>query len=177
MAFAGTIRIISLLFAAAMPISTCFADSGSDTATQAVALFMRHCLQFAGDTTALRNSVKAEGYQEVSAEHADDFLDGLPGAAYDASHGSLALVLVSQDSGSCSVVADNARGQDVVTNLDATLRAAKIEFTSTDDPPDANTKDLNNREYAASRAQQSWHMLISTVKDPAGGAAMLTMNP
>jgi hypothetical protein len=35
---------------------------------------------------------------------------------------------------------------------------------------------LAHREYLASQGQQQWLLLVSTVKDPAGGQAMLTAN-
>ncbi|HEX5326084.1 MAG TPA: hypothetical protein VFW75_05410 [Acetobacteraceae bacterium] len=153
------------------------ADPTPGSAAQAVALFLQSCVRYAGDTAGLRQAVQQGGYPEVPADHADEYLDGLPGAAYDVSGGQLALVLVSQDSGSCSVLADGVRGADVIKALEAGLRVARIVFTATDDAPEPQTGDLNNREYAASRDQQSWHMLVSTVKDPAGGTAILTTNP
>lgn len=171
------IRMLPLVLAAALTMPARGAEPAPDSAAQAVALFLQSCVRYAGDTTGLREAAQQAGYPEVSADHTDEYLDGLPGAAYDASGGRLALVLVSQDSGSCSVMADNVRGPDVVKELEAGLRAAGIAFTGSNDLPDPQTKDLDNREYAASRGGQSWQMLVSTVKDPAGGAAMLTTNP
>lgn len=153
------------------------ADVPPDSAARAVALFMQSCVRFAGDTQGLRDWIKTAAYQEVPATRADDFLDGLPGAAYDASGGKLALVLVSEDAGSCSVVADTVKGAELIDALEKDLRGAKITFTATDDPPEPQVRDLNNREYAASADQRSWHMLVSTVKNPAGGEAVLTTNP
>ena len=152
-------------------------DQPDTPAIRAVSLFMQSCIGFPGDKGALRAWIEHAGFPEVPADRVDEFLGGLPGAAYDASSGQLSLVLVVQDDGSCSVVADNANGQDLVRHLDDTLHAANISFTRMDDPPDAQTKDLNNREYTASKDDRAWHMLISTVKDPAGGPAMLTTNP
>lgn len=152
-------------------------DATPDRAADAVALFMRSCVRFAGDTQGLRDWVKSTGFPEVPATRVDDFLDGLPGAAYDASGGKLSMVLVSDDGGSCSVVADAVKGPELIAALENGLRGAKINFTATDDPPDPQVTDLNNREYAASADQRSWHMLVSTVKNPAGGEAVLTTNP
>ncbi|MGH7156207.1 MAG: NMCC_0638 family (lipo)protein [Acetobacteraceae bacterium] len=152
-------------------------DATPDSAAGAVALFMQSCVRFATDTQGLRDWVKTAGFPEVPASRADDFLDGLPGAAYDASGGKLSMVLVSEDAGSCSVVADAVKGPELIGALEQNLRGAKINFTATDDPPDPQVKDLNNREYSASADQRSWHMLVSTVKDPAGGEAVLTTNP
>jgi hypothetical protein len=152
-------------------------DQAQRAAGQAVRLFMESCVRFPNDRTALQAWIKKAGYPEVPANQADEFLDGLPGAAYDASGDSLSLVIVSQDSGSCSVVADRASGPILVQDLERSLHAASIAFTAADDPPDPQTKDLNNREYTMSGQDGAWHMLISTARDPAGGAALLTTNP
>lgn len=154
-----------------------WADQPPDPAGRAVSLFMQGCIGALGDMPALRSWVEHAGLPEVPSDRADEFLNGLPGAAYDASAGQLALVLVAQDDGSCSVVMDNANGPDLVRDLEQTMRAENITFTPTDDPSDPQTKDLNNREYAATKDNRRWHMLVSTVKNAAGGPAMLTSNP
>jgi hypothetical protein len=166
------VAVVGPLAAGAAP-----ATQNQDAAGEAVRLFMQSCVQFPSDRAALQAWIKKAGYPEVPADHADEFLNGLPGAAYDASGGGLSLVIVSQDSGSCSVVADHANGPGLVRELENSLRAANITFTAADDPPDPHTKDLNNREYTVPGQNGGWHMLISTVKDPAGGAALLTTNP
>ncbi len=163
--------LVSASAAAAQPLQV------QDAAGQAVSLFMRSCVRFPSDRVALQAWIKQAGYPEVPADHADEFLNGLPGAAYDASGGTLSLVIVSQDSGSCSVVADHASGPGLVQELDRSLHAANITFTAADDPPDPHTADLNNREYTVPGQDGAWHMLISTAKNPAGGAALLTTNP
>ena len=164
-----TLAVVASVTAAAAPVR--------DSAGQAVSLFMQSCVRFPTDRTGLQAWIKQAGYPEVPADHADEFLNGLPGAAYDASGGSLSLVIVSQDSGSCSVVADHASGPGLVQELDRSLHAANIAFTAADDPPDPQTADLNNREYTVPAQDGAWHMLVSTAKNPAGGAALLTTNP
>lgn len=174
------IRLAAILSIAIMSCGMtgrAWADRPADPADKAVTLFMQSCVGSSGDMSALRAWAGRTGLPEVPSDRADEFLNGLPGAAYDASGGQLALVLVVQDDGSCSVVMDNANGSDLVRDLEQTMRAANITFTPTDDPSDAQTKDLNNREYAAARDKRSWHMLVSTVKNAAGGPAMLTANP
>jgi hypothetical protein len=166
------VAVVASVSAAAAPTGP-----AQNSSSQAVSLFMRSCVRYPTDRTALQAWIKQAGYPEVPAEHADEFLDGLPGAAYDASGGALSLVIVSEDSGSCSVVADHANGADLVQQLDRSLNAAKIAFKAVDDPPDSHTADLNNREYTIPGQDGGWHMLVSTAKDPSGGAALLTTNP
>ncbi len=171
------IRVILPFLAIVLAAPTQAADATPDPTTLGVSLFLASCVGFAGDSTGLRSWVSHAGYPEVPADRADEYLEGMPGAAYDASRGNYALVLVSEDSGSCSVVIDQAKGSQVIAALDKGLREANVTFTATDDTADPLQKDLNNREYAASAAGRSWHMLVSTAKDPAGGEAVLTTNP
>lgn len=172
--------LASILAAVAVTSATAAAapvDPAANAAGQAVSLFMQSCVRFPDDRAALQAWIRQAGYPEIPADHANEFLGGLPGAAYDASGGALSLVIVQQDSGSCSVVADHADSRGVVRDLEQSLHAANVAFTATDDPPDPQTADLNNREYTASARGTSWHMLVSTAKDPGGGAALLTTNP
>ena len=41
---------------------------------------------------------------------------------------------------------------------------------------DSEEKVLQHREYQASQGQREWLLLVSIVRDPAGGQAMLTAN-
>ena len=41
---------------------------------------------------------------------------------------------------------------------------------------DPEEKALKHREYQASQGDRGWLLLVSTVKDPEGGQAMLTAN-
>jgi hypothetical protein len=83
---------------------------------------------------------------------------------------------VSEDGGSCSVLAEIASGPAVITNLEQDMKDAQIAFKVTGDKPDAEEKVLNHREYQASQGQRGWLLLVSVVKDPRGGQAMLTAN-
>lgn len=168
---------LASILPAVVAVASLSAAAAPDTAGQAVSLFMQSCVRYPTDRTGLQAWIKQAGYPEVPADHSEEFLNGLPGAAYDASGGALSLVIVAQDSGSCSVVADHASGPGLVQELDRSLHAANITFTAADDPPDPQTADLKNREYTVPGQDGAWHMLVSTAKDPAGGAALLTTNP
>ena len=56
------------------------------------------------------------------------------------------------------------------------MKDAQIVFKVTGDRPDAEEKILNHRGYQASQGKREWLLLISVVKDPTGGEAMLTAN-
>lgn len=148
-----------------------------DPAAQAAGLFIQSCVRFAAHPKALRNWAEGKHLTQVPAPYANDFLYGLPGIVYDASTRAGKLVLVSQDSGSCSVVADDAKGAALLKQLDADLKVAGVTYKITADGPDLQEKELHNRAYDASLGGRQWLMLISTVNDPAGGEAMLTTNP
>jgi hypothetical protein len=145
-------------------------------AKQVAGLFMQSCLQFAGDKDGLRDWAKKTGLKTLPTEAQDQFLYGLPGVVFDASNTNGKFVLVSEDGGSCSVVAEIASGPTVISDLEQDMTDAKIAFTVTAEKSDAVERALRHREYQASQGQREWLLLVSIVKDPAGGQAMLTAN-
>ena len=157
-------------------------DGGSadDPAAQAAGLFMQSCVRFAANTKGLRQWAAHRHLRRIQPPHDEAFLYGLPGMVFDATATAgrpIKLVVVSEDSGSCSVVVEHAKGAAVLRRLDADLKAAGVVFKVTQDGPDAQEKDLRNRAYDAGLDGKHWQMLVSTVSDPAGGEAMLTTNP
>jgi hypothetical protein len=54
------------------------------------------------------------------------------------------------------------------------MTAASITFRVTSDQSDSQEKALEHREYIASRGEREWRLLVSTVKNAAGGQVMLT---
>jgi hypothetical protein len=145
-------------------------------ARQVAGLFMQSCMQFAGDKAGLRAWAKKNDLKELPAEVADNFLYGLPGVVFDASNNEGKFVLVSEDGGSCSAIAQTASGPSVITDLEQDLNTAKIAFKVTSEKNDSEEKALQHREYLATQGDRGWLLLISTVKDPAGGQVMLTAN-
>jgi hypothetical protein len=163
--------------AVSAPAATNPAGSARDPAAQAAGLFMQSCVRFAAQPHALRHWAEGRQLAQLPGVSANSFLYGLPGRVYDATTPAGKLVLVSQDGGSCSVVADQANGTALLDRLDADLKAAGITYTITADGPDPQEKALHNRAYDASFGGRRWLMLISTVSGAAGGEAMLTTNP
>jgi hypothetical protein len=151
-------------------------DPQNVTAKQAAGLFMQSCIQFAGNKDGVRDWARKTGLKELPPAVQDRFLYGLPGVVFDASNKDGKFVLVSEDGGSCSVVAEMASGDALISNLEQDLKEAKISFKMTAEKPDTEEKSLNHREYQASQGDRSWLLLVSTVKDPAGGQVMLTAN-
>ena len=148
-----------------------------DPAAQAAGLFMQSCVRFAAQPKALRHWAAGRQLAQLPGVYANSFLYGLPGRVYDATTPAGRLVLVSQDGGSCSVVADKANGSALLDRLDADLKAAGVTYKITADGPDPQEKALHNRAYDASLGGRHWLMLISTVGGAAGGVVMLTTNP
>ena len=72
------------------------------------------------------------------------------GVVFDASNKDGKFVLVSEDGGSCSVVAETASGAGVIADLEQDLNDAKIAFKVTGDKSDAEEK-------AAARIGNTWH--------------------
>lgn len=153
------------------------ADNAPDiNARQVAGLFMQSCVQFAGDKTALRDWATKTGLNELPKQAADGFLYGLPGVVFDASNTDGKFVLVSEDGGSCSAIAETATSTSIVAALEQDLNEARITFKVTADKNDSEERALKHREYVATQGDREWLLLVSTVKDANGGQAMLTAN-
>jgi hypothetical protein len=152
------------------------ADDGPSVAGQLAGLFVQSCLQFAGNSNGLRDWAKKTGLQELPGSAQQAFLYGLPGVVFDATNKMGKLVLISEDGGSCSVVAERASSAAVINTLEQDLRQAQIAFSLSRDGDDPKERVLHHREYAASTPKRSWLLLVSTVADGAAGEAMLTAN-
>jgi len=152
-------------------------DPGAANAKQLAGLFMQSCLRFAGDQDGLRAWAKQMGLPELPAKPRQRFLAGLPGTVFDASNTAGKFVLLSQDGGACSALAESASGPAVLSNLEQDMHDAQISFKITSERTDTEEKSLRHREYTASANRRAWQLLVSIVQDPPGGQAMLTANP
>lgn len=161
---------------ASLATSACAQEQQAATAKQVAGLFMQSCVQFAGDKKGLREWAKKNSLRELPTDVQEYFLYGLPGVVFDASTKAGKFVLVSEDGGSCSVIAEMASGPAVIGSLEEDLNEARITFKVTAEKGDTEEKALKHREYLASQGQREWLLLVSTVKDPSGGQAMLTAN-
>ena len=167
-----------MTFALAAGLATpCRAEEPPDVnAKQVAGLFMQSCLQFAGDREGLRTWAKDTKLRILPPTGQQIFLHGLAGMVFDASNKDGKFVLVSEDGGSCSVVAESASGQAVVSDLEKDMNEAQITFKITADRDDTVEKTLRHREYTATKGERGWLLLVSIVKDQKGGEAMLTAN-
>jgi hypothetical protein len=152
-------------------------EPDSSSAAQVVGLFVQSCVRFVGNAADLRQWARQTGLPLLPKEAQQSFLYGLPGEVYDASTRNDKLVLISEDGGSCSALAESANGEAVAATLERVLRAAHIAFTLTHEDDDTEEKALHHRAYAISQGGRQWQMLESTVKDTASGEVMLTANP
>ena len=167
---------LTFVIAATLALPSRADEPAVANAKQAAGLFMQSCLQFAGDKDSLRAWAKNTKLRELSPTGQDIFLHGLPGIVFDASNKDGKFVLVSEDGGSCSVLAETASGSAVVSDLENDLSEAQISYKITADHDDSAEKALRHREYTATKGDRGWLLLVSTVKDQAGGEAMLTAN-
>jgi hypothetical protein len=151
--------------------------SPMDNARQLAGLFLQSCVRFAGDRNGLRDWAHRTGLADVPEPARATFLNGAPGKALDASNPSGKFVLLSDDAGGCSVVAEMANGPALFDALETDMRQAGIGFTLSRDIADPEEKQLRHREYAASQGARTWRIVAGTVRDPQGGQAMLTANP
>ena len=151
-------------------------DLAQENARQVVGLFLKSCVQFSGNRSGLLQWAKKTGLPELRDKKADAFLYGLPGMVYDAGTKDSRLVLVSEESGSCSAFSPLADGPLVIQELERILREQQVKLSVIGDKADTREKTLNHREYTASADKHEWQMLVSTEQAPSGGEAMLTAN-
>ncbi len=134
-------------------------------------------MPFVGDARALRTWAARTGLPGVPDPARTAFLHGTPGQVFDGSNDTGKFVLVSSDDGLCSVVTDKATGQAVADALEAGLRKAGLSFRMAIERDDKAVPAIHDREYLATKDGRGWRILAATVKDPAGGEAMLTAAP
>jgi hypothetical protein len=150
-------------------------SSAVDDAQQLAGLFVQSCVQFAGDVRGLRDWARKTGFPPLPAPGQAAFLNGLPGVAYDATNTRGKFVLISEDVGECSVVAERADPAAVVTSLEGFLHDQKVAFQLTAQHADSQEAALQHREYSASRDGRNLGMLVSTTSAEGGGEAMLSV--
>lgn len=151
--------------------------AGSPADAQVVGLFMQSCMRFVGDALGLRQWAARSGLQPLPEQGQQEFLYGLPGEVFDASTKDGKLVLISENGGSCSALAEAANGHDVVGVLERVMQLSHITFEMTHEDDDSAERVLHHREYTASEGTRQWQMLVSTVKGSTAGEVMLTTNP
>jgi hypothetical protein len=146
-------------------------------ASQVVGLFMQSCVRFALDPAGVRGWALHAGLKLLPPEGQQAFLYGLPGQVFDASTKDGKLVMISENSGACSTMAESASGAAVVKVLEQVMQLAHIDLTMTHEDDDKVEKALHHREYTAASNGRQWEMLVSTVKGTAPGEVMLTTSP
>ena len=153
------------------------ADPPSDRAAALAGLFGQSCLTYAGDPAGLRAWAAHNGLPQVPDQARRAFLHGAPGQVFDASDNEGKFVVASSDDGICSVATDVARQAAIVAALESDLNGAGIAFRLVIERDDKTIPDIHDREYLATRNGRSWRILLATVKDAAGGQAMITGAP
>jgi hypothetical protein len=160
-----------MLAIALLTASPAWAD---DQAEQTVGLFMQSCVQFAGHADALRGWAKSQGLMQLPEPVRQQFMQSAPGVAFDASDPAGKFVLISDDRGGCSVIAQRANGPAVLASLENDMRRAGISLKLSHDAPDAQEAKLQVRDYTASLGGSTWRIVVGTVRDQQGGQAMLS---
>jgi hypothetical protein len=100
-----------------------------DNATQLAGLFMQGCVRFAGDSAGLRGWAHQNSLAAVPEPARAAFLNGAPGMVFDASNPNGKFVLISEDAGGCSAIAELANGSALMTALEDDMRRSGIAFT------------------------------------------------
>ncbi len=162
---------------ASPPLAATDISLPAGAASQLVGLFMQSCVRFALDPNGVREWATHAGLKPLPPEGQQAFLYGLPGQVFDASTKDGKLVVISENSGACSALAESASGATVVTVLEHVMQVAHIDLAMTHEDDDKTEKVLHHCEYTAARDGRQWEMLVSTVKGNAPGEVMLTTSP
>ena len=169
--------VLALMLAPTLLPPAARAGSPADDSRQADGLFLQTCVRFAGDTSGLRAWAKQTNFLPLPPQGQAAFLNGLPGIAFDATNTHGKFVLISEDGGECSVVAEHADPDALVGTLESMLATAKIGFKVTDQHTDPTEATLHHREYDATANGHGFSMLVSTTSGAQGGEAMLSVTP
>jgi hypothetical protein len=151
--------------------------SPADNARQLAGLFIQSCIRFAGDRTGLRNWARLNRLADLPEPARAAFLHGASGEVFDASNSMGKFVLVSDDGGGCSAIAELADGPALFGALESYLRQAGIGFTLSRDVADPEERQVQHREYTALQGTRAWRIVTGSLRDRQGGQAMLTANP
>jgi hypothetical protein len=138
---------------------------------------MQSCVRFAGDRAGLRDWARLNRLADVPEPARAAFLHGATGMAFDASNANGKFVLVSDDGGGCSAIAELADGPALFGALEADLRQAGISFTLSRDLADPEERQVQHREYIARQGNRAWRIVTGSLRDQQGGQAMLTASP
>ena len=95
-------------------------------AKQVAGLFMQSCLTFAGDKNACAIGPRRPASRSCRPTCRIVSSTVCRESSFDASNKDGKFVLVSEDGGSCSVVAETASGTGVIADLEQDLNDAKI---------------------------------------------------
>ena len=157
--------------------ATASADPPAARSAALAGLFGQACLNYAGDPAGLRSWARQKGLPPVPDQARRAFLHGAPGEVFDASDNEGKFVVASSDDGICSVATDVVTQAASIAALEAMLSGAGIAFRLVIERDDKAIPDIHDREYLATRNGRSWRILLATVKDAAGGQAMITGAP
>ena len=97
-------------------------------AQQLVALFGRSCLQFAGETAAMRADLTARRIPPLPADAYAALLPDRPGRGFDASNVVTPMTVLSADDGNCLVLAAQAELSEAVARLEAVLTDNGLDY-------------------------------------------------
>jgi len=152
-------------------------DPGRQSAVEVSGLFIQSCLRFAGDPTGLRAWAVAQKLPALPDAGQAAFLGGRPGIAYDATDAAGKFVLVSNDDGSCSAIAQRADPDALAEALPRLLREAGVTIRAAGERSDPEETALRWRGFEAAKGERRWSIAVGTASGRAGGQAILSAAP
>jgi hypothetical protein len=145
-------------------------DVLTTSSEQAVSLFSRSCMTFAGQKDQLRAWTQAQKIPEMPQDKATILMGKFPGKAFAISTPVGNYIIGSQDDGGCTLFVQRADGKILATQLEAIIAASKLTLKITSDQNDANNRDMHHRGYEIAGKNRKWLVALSFM--PPGKTAL-----
>jgi hypothetical protein len=142
---------------------------------QAVGLFTQTCLNFAGNTAALRDFLKKRQVPELNPQGRAIFVRDRVGIGFDASNKVTRLALVSEDNGVCSVFSGQGNLDQIIPLIESINKSLGLQMNPTGTKEAASA---HARSYNVTVKDRTYKLAIS--ENSASGAsiqAALTLSP
>lgn len=133
----------------------------TDGAEQALSMFS-HCLQYAGNSAALRGWAADQHLQETPEGVAAKFLmKDHPGKVFGGATSLGKVAIVSQDDGGCSVFTDQADSASLFLHFEEWLHETKFTYSKSTMQQSSDKLQMKSISYEISGLGRTWSVTIS----------------
>lgn len=143
--------------------SSAFADDALTTSSeQAVIIFSKSCMIFAGRKDQLRTWAGGQKMQPSPPDMAAKLMGKHPGEAFGVTTPSGIFVIGSQDDGGCTLYVQHADGKQVEAKFEEIVALSKLNLKVTTDLDDVQNTAMHHKGYEISGQHRMWRVVISS---------------